>query len=171
MNENRKQARVIVNNISNWIYKLEGEKNDETMTFMTNLKESQEILKNLYDVRDETSVFNLELTGRKNLLDQGESTGNIYIKRDYKAIIQGNPWERKLLSEESSLLYYLLKYIAYAVDKFKGIPWGYDRRGNMLPPFTNLRFLANYYNLLFSAIFIILIYLLLKILITLIFSK
>lgn len=51
--ENKKFARGIVNNISNWIYNLENKDetfNDEIAHFLNTLKESQIILKTLYNI-------------------------------------------------------------------------------------------------------------------------
>lgn len=51
--ENKKYVKSIVNNISTWIYKLENGTeriNDEISNFLSTLKESQAILKDLYQV-------------------------------------------------------------------------------------------------------------------------
>jgi len=52
--QNQKHARSILNNISSWISKLETKDqnaiNDEIYNFLKTLKESQNILRNLYDI-------------------------------------------------------------------------------------------------------------------------
>lgn len=52
--QNQKNARCILKNISNWIYKLERNdkniNNDEIKNFLKTLKESQNILRCLYNI-------------------------------------------------------------------------------------------------------------------------
>ena len=108
------------------------------------------------------------MSNQKNFLYE---SNNIYLKKDSEAIFQGNPWNKKLSSEENRLIFYSLKYASYLVDYFKGIPIRYDRKGNREPPVTNLRFLANYYNLAATAIFGLIMYFMVRVVVALILRK
>jgi hypothetical protein len=143
------------------------------------LKESQNILRNLYNVEvnlklkinlivQEEPGDRFDQSNQKNFL---YDANNIHLKKDYEAIFQGNPWNKKLSSEENSLIFYSLKYFSYLIDYFRGIPFRYDRKGNREPPVTNLRFLANYYNLIASLIFAMILYFLIRVIVALIFRR
>src|SRR5688572_19382955 len=110
----------------------------------------------------------IEQSGQKNYL---YDPNNIYFKKDYESIYKGNPWNRRLSTEENTILFYVFKYVSYMVDYFRGIPIRYDRRGNKEPPITNMRFLSNYYNLLATFIFLMVIFLMIWLIIKLIRHK
>jgi hypothetical protein len=126
------------------------------MNFLSTLKESQIILRSLYQLNQDLGI---EQSNQKNYF---YDPNNIYFKKDYE-VIQGNPWNRRISEGEISVLFYTLKYIAYLWDYFKGIPIRYDRKGNKQPPLTNIRFLANKYNLFSGLIVIIVFYMLIRI--------
>jgi hypothetical protein len=92
-----------------------------------------------------------------------QDPNNIYFKKDYSALYIGNPWNRRISGDENYFLFQFFKYISYAVDYVKGNPINFDKFGNMEAPTTNLRYFSNYYNLISSIIFIVLIYILLKV--------
>ena len=134
--------------------------NDESSNFLTLLQDIKAILSSLYKIEsDDYNEYNPFINGTTNIETQRVSD-RISIK---------NPWFKKVTNEELTILYHFFKFISYQIDKkLRGIPIRYDRRGNIEPPITNLRFLCNYYTLISSAIFIICIYWLILLLIKLI---
>jgi hypothetical protein len=124
--------------------------NDESSNFLSLLQEIKSILSQLYKIEsDDYNEFNQFSNGATNIETQRMSD----------RISMKNPWLKKVTNEELTILYHLFKFISYQIDrKIRGIPIRYDRKGNMEPPITNLRFLCNYYSLISTAIFIICIY-------------
>jgi maleate cis-trans isomerase len=134
--------------------------NDESSNFLTLLRDIKTILSQLYRIEsDDYNEFNQFSTGATNIETQRISD-RVSVK---------NPWLKKVTNEELRILYHFFKFMSYQIDrKIRGIPIRYDRKGNMEPPITNLRFLCNYYTMISTAIFIICTYLVVLILIKLI---
>jgi len=76
-----------------------------------------------------------------------------------------NPWNRKITSEESSFLYFILINIAYLIDFLRNKQKKYKNNGGLLPPITNLRYLCNYYNMLSTIGMLFIFYFMIKLII------
>ena len=124
--------------------------NDESSNFLSLLIDIKGILSGLYKIENEDfNEFNQIINGSPNIQTQ-RSSDRVSLK---------NPWFKKVTNEELTVLYHIFKYLSYQIDrKIRNIPIRYDRRGNMEPPITNLRFLCNYYTILSSAILITCVY-------------
>ena len=124
--------------------------NDESSNFLSLLIDIKGILSGLYNIENEDfNEFNQIINGSPNIQTQ-RSSDRVSLK---------NPWFKKVTNEELTVLYHIFKYLSYQIDrKIRNIPIRYDRRGNMEPPITNLRFLCNYYTILSSAILITCVY-------------
>ena len=124
--------------------------NDESSNFLSLLIDIKGILSGLYKIENEDfNEFNQIINGSPNIQTQ-RSSDRVSLK---------NPWFKKVTNEELTVLYHIFKYLSYQIDrKIRNIPIRYDRRGNMEPPITNLRFLCNYYTILSTAILITCVY-------------
>jgi hypothetical protein len=153
--ENRFYVKNLIENISKWKYTLNKEENPEAKQFIQSLDISKEIIMKLYNIKKD------EISDRSHA--QPSSSNYISFKRDSQ--IKGNVWKRKIISDESTILFYLFMNIAFVIDKIRKIPAHYDINGKREPPVTNLRPLCNYYNLISSFIFMTIIYILVKLII------
>ena len=124
--------------------------NDESSNFLSLLIDIKGILSGLYKIENEDfNEFNQIINGSPNIQTQ-RSSDRVSLK---------NPWFKKVTNEELTVLYHIFKYLSYQIDrKIRNIPIRYDRRGNMEPPITNLRFLCNYYTILSTSILITCVY-------------
>ena len=76
---------------------------------------------------------------------------------------QWGPWESKITSEESKILFYILYKFSYLIDYLRNIPIKYNKNGQRISPYTNMRYLCNYYNLLSMIILIVVFVLLIRV--------
>lgn len=160
------------------MYKLEktSEHSDEVRSFLDQLRESQDSFKSLYHTQVTHHYIILQedfhdFSARKNYLaDEDPTDANIFTHKDYSQTLQGNPWLRRISQDELSLLFFFFKYCSYFVDYLRGIPVRYDRKGNWEAPVTNLRFLSNYYNLASASVFVLVLYFLVRVTVSLLFK-
>ena len=134
--------------------------NDESSNFLSLLVDIKGILSGLYKIENEDfNEFNQFTNGAQN----------IHTQRTSERVSLKNPWFKKVTNEEFTVLFHIFKFISYQIDrKIRNIPIRYDRRGNMEPPITNLRFLCNYYTIISTTILMIIIYWFIKVLVILI---
>jgi hypothetical protein len=170
--ENQNSAKIVYENLENWRIKLSKEmreSNRDLLLFLENLTETQETLLKLYGIDNlrRGLVNNYEDEFRKNVgANLLNSTPNIYSHRDIRNLT--NPWKRKIANNESIILFHILKFIAYYIDRLKGIPIFRDSKGHVEPPVTDLRHYSNYYSLFSGLILVTIIYLMIRLIITLI---
>jgi hypothetical protein len=165
--ENKEKAKTIYQNLDNWRNKLSKELIDsdkELLDFLEKLRNTQTNLARLYDL--ESGVMMMDYFEKTERTKEIKKTPNIYTHRN--VIDLTNPWKRRIGSNESTLLFYLFKFVAYYVDRWKGIPIYKDTKGNIEPPTTDLRHLSSYYSLLSGLILLAILYLMIRLLIALI---
>lgn len=111
--QNKKHARSILNNISNWIYKLERKENvnnDEITNFLETLKGSQNILRSLYRI-EKVNLFKkfiLKYFRKKKAKDSSKAIRRIismtliifFLKRIMKLSFKGTHGTENLLQKK-----------------------------------------------------------------------